>query len=449
MFTKILISNRGEIARRIIRTCKKMQITAVAVYSEADRHAPFVGEADEAYLLGSPKPAESYLNIDKIIEIAKECKAEAIHPGYGFLSENAAFAERCGKEGIVFIGPSPEVIRKMGKKIEARLEMERAGLKVVPGKSARLAGLEDAVHQASLIGYPVMLKASAGGGGIGMGALYSEEELIKAYEGHQSRAESFFSDSDMYLEKLIENARHIEIQVLADSFGNVIHLGDRECSVQRRNQKVIEEAPSPALDAASREEAGQAAVLAARQIGYRNAGTFEFLLGEDGGLYFLEMNTRLQVEHAVTEEVTGIDLVEQQIKIAAGHPLSYAQSEVWMTGHSMEARIYAEDPLTFFPSPGTITSLQLPDSPDLRHDIGVVEGNTISPFYDGMFAKLIVKAESREVCIRLMRESLKQYKVEGIKTNIPMLLEVIGHEEFRKGNLSTQFVTEFYTRKDG
>lgn len=449
LFTKILIANRGEIASRIIRTCKRLNIATVAVYSEADSEAPFVRQADEAYLLGNPQPMNSYNNIEKIMAIAKQTNSSAIHPGYGFLSENPLLAVRCQEEGIVFIGPKADVIEKMGKKIEARKAMEVAGLPVVPGISFPLKNVEDAAIEAQKIGYPIMLKASAGGGGIGMGVIRDENELRKAYEGHQKRAQTFFNNGDMFIEKLVLNPRHIEIQVLVDTHGNGVYLGERECSIQRRNQKVIEEAPSPFVSAAKREEMGKAAVKAALVIGYENAGTFEFMMDEEQNYYFLEMNTRLQVEHPITEEVTGFDLVEQQIKIAAGEKLDFTQADVQLQGHAIEARIYAEDPQTFYPSPGKIVALTLPEGPSIRHDIGVEVNSAVSPFYDGMFAKLIVKGENREQCIANLEEALAGYQVGGIKTNLSMIKQVIQHEQFRKGNTTTSFVEKYYLNREG
>ncbi|MFS0782110.1 acetyl/propionyl/methylcrotonyl-CoA carboxylase subunit alpha [Bacillus sp. 1P06AnD] len=448
MFKKILIANRGEIASRIIRTCKKMGITAVAVYSEADTGAPFVQEADEAYCIGGPRPQDSYNNGDALIAAAKEAGCEAIHPGYGFLSENPEFAEKCQLEGILFIGPNPEVIRMMGKKIESRHAMEAAGLPVVPGISFALKDVDDAIEQAKAIGYPIMLKASAGGGGIGMGAVHSEEELMKSFHGQQKRAQTFFNNGDMFMEKLIEQPRHIEIQVLFDSFGNGVYIGERECSIQRRNQKVIEEAPSPIVTEELRKKMGEAAVKAAKSIGYANAGTFEFMMDNNGDYYFLEMNTRLQVEHPVTEGVSGLDLVEQQIRIANGEELPFSQEDITLSGHSIEARIYAEDPVTFFPSPGTITRFSVPDGEGVRNDVGVKSGYTVTPFYDGMIAKLVVTGENRNQCIQRMEQALNQYHVEGVKTNISMVQEIIGHGEFRGGNTHTGFVDTYYTNKE-
>lgn len=443
MFQKILIANRGEIAARIIRTCKRMGITTVAVYSEADRDAVHVRMADEAYRIGGPRVNESYLHMDKIIETAKEAKVDAIHPGYGLLSENADFARACEENGLVFIGPTPEVIQKMGSKIEARKTMKEAGVPIVPGNDRPLAHVEEAVAAAEEIGYPVMLKASAGGGGIGMQIVRNEEELRKAFEGNKMRAENFFGDGAMFLEKLIENPRHIEIQVLADQESVTVYLGERECSIQRRHQKVIEEAPSPFLDEQTRMKMGEDAVRAAKAIGYRNAGTVEFIVDEDKNYYFLEMNTRLQVEHPVTEEITGIDLVEQQIKIAAGEKLTFQQQDIEFTGHAIEARIYAEDPKTFFPSPGDITTLQLPEGDHIRHELSVEEGSKVTPFYDPMIGKLIVKGKDRDEAVERLAKALEAYNVEGIKTNIPTLVQITQHPEFKQGNTTTGFIQEY------
>lgn len=443
MIRKILIANRGEIASRIIRTCKKLGILTVAVHSEADSDSPFVGLADEAYLLGGPRVQESYLNVNKILEIAKETGAEAIHPGYGFLSENADFARSCEEAGLIFIGPKPEIIQQMGNKVEARKKMEQAGLPLVPGFSRPLIDSAEATAVAEKIGYPVMLKAAAGGGGIGMQAVANEDELTKAFEGNQKRAQLFFGNGDMFIEKLIEKPRHIEIQVLADSFGNAVYLWERECSVQRRHQKVVEEAPSSFLDEETRNRMGMAAVKAVKSIGYSNAGTLEFLVDADKNFYFLEMNTRLQVEHPVTEEITGLDLVEQQIKIASGNKLDFTQSEIKQDGHSIEVRIYAEDPKTFYPAPGRITTMELPEGEGVRHELAVHGTSVVSHFYDPMIAKLVVSGDSRDNAIERLREALASYKIEGIKTNLPLLMEIISHEAFSKGDTTTDFIAKY------
>ncbi|RLL46813.1 acetyl-CoA carboxylase biotin carboxylase subunit [Oceanobacillus piezotolerans] len=443
MFNKILIANRGEIASRIIRTCKRMGIQTVAIYSEADKDAPHVSHADEAYLIGKPRVNESYLNIEKIIEVAKESRAEAVHPGYGLLSENPHFSNACVEAGLIFIGPSGTVIAQMGSKIEARKTMEAANVPLVPGINYALQDNKEAAKVAAAIGYPLMLKASSGGGGIGMQVVNNQEELMKAFEGNQKRAMDFFGDGAMYLEKFIGNPRHIEIQILADQHGNIIHLGERECSIQRRNQKVIEEAPSPFLDEETRIRMGEAAVQAARSIGYTNAGTIEFIVDENKNFFFLEMNTRLQVEHPITEEITGIDLVEKQIRVAAGEALSLKQTDVTYKGHAIEARIYAEDPTTFFPSPGKISYLETPEAPHIRHELAIHSNSQVTPFYDPMIAKLIVKAETREEAIKYMADALKEYKIKGIKTNIPMLINTILHPAFLRGETTTDFVKKY------
>lgn len=367
MFQKILIANRVEIAVRIIKTCQKLGIRTVAIYSEADENALHVKMANEAYLVGGPRVQESYLNLEKIIEIAKKTNAEAIHPGYGLLSENPSFPVRCKEEGIVFIGPSEEIITKMGSKIESRIAMQAADVPVVPGITTNIETAEEAIEIAKQIGYPLMLKASAGGGGIGMQLMETEQTLTKAFESNKTRAQNFFGNGEMYLERYIADAHHIEIQLLADTHGNTVYLWERECSVQRRNQKVIEEAPSPFLDEGTRKAMGEVAVQAAKALGYTNAGTVEFLVDDQKNFYFLEMNTRLQVEHPVTEEITGLDLVEQQLLIACGEKLSFTQDDIKRSGHAIEARIYAEDPKTFFPSPGKITDLTLPTNVRIDH----------------------------------------------------------------------------------
>ncbi|MBP1965644.1 acetyl-CoA carboxylase biotin carboxylase subunit [Paenibacillus aceris] len=447
MFKKILIANRGEIAARVIRTCKSLGIATVCIYSEADKKAPHIKLADEAYGVGGPKVAESYLNIEKILEIARLSQSEAIHPGYGLLSENAEFARCCEEAGIVFIGPSADVISRMGSKIESRNIIEKAGVPVVPGISYPLADAEEAARVASCIGYPVMLKASAGGGGIGMQIVRSESEIQKAFEGNRKRASDFFGDGAMYIEKVVENPRHIEIQILADSYGNTVFLWERECSIQRRHQKVVEEAPSTYLDELTRGKMGEAAVMAAKSIGYRNAGTIEFLVDENKNFFFLEMNTRLQVEHTITEEITGLDLVAEQLRIAAGHSLNFGQSDVKLGGHAIEVRIYAEDPKTFFPSPGTITKFAIPEGQGIRHELAVYEGSLVTPFYDPMIAKLVVKGKDRNEAIDRLQEALAHYQVQGIKTNIPMLQEVIAHPAFRSGDTTTDFVAKYILEK--
>ncbi|TKC18361.1 acetyl-CoA carboxylase biotin carboxylase subunit [Robertmurraya kyonggiensis] len=443
MFSKILIANRGEIAARIIRTCKKIGIQTVGIYSEADADAPYVNLADEAYCIGKPRVHESYLQIDKIIETAKASGAEAIHPGYGLLSENAEFPRKCEEAGIVFIGPRPDVIEKMGSKIAARNAMKEAGVPVVPGTEKAVADVNEAIAASEQIGYPVMLKASAGGGGIGMQIVQNDEELLKAFEGNQKRAQMFFGNGEMYIEKYIENPRHIEIQLLADKFGNCVYLWERECSIQRRHQKVVEEAPSPFLDEVTRKNMGEVAVKAALAIGYENTGTIEFLVDEEKNFYFLEMNTRLQVEHPVTEEITGLDLVEEQLRVAVEEKLRWSQEAIKLEGHAIEVRIYAEDPKTFLPSPGKITALVLPSGEGIRHELAVHEASTVTPFYDPMIGKLIVSASTREMAIQRLTEALEQYQIDGIKTNIPMLREVVVHKAYHNGDTTTSFVEKY------
>jgi acetyl-CoA carboxylase biotin carboxylase subunit len=447
MFRKILIANRGEIACRVMRTCQALGIQTVGIYSEADAEAPHVKMADEAFLVGAPPVAQSYLNVDRILEIAKETGAEAVHPGYGLLSENTEFARRVIEAGMKFIGPSIEAIAAMGSKIESRKAMEQAGVPVVPGITRPLADVEEGVQVANEIGYPVMLKASGGGGGIGMQVVHNDEELRKAYEGNQKRAMQFFGDDAMYIEKFIEEPRHVEVQILADEAGNTVYLWERECSIQRRHQKVVEEAPSPFLDEELRRKMGEAAVRAAKSIGYSNAGTIEFLVDKHRNFYFLEMNTRLQVEHPVTEEITGLDLVAEQLRIAAGEALGYAQEDIRLDGHAIEVRIYAEDPKTFFPSPGTITRFAVPTGEAVRNELAVAEGSKVTPFYDPMIAKLIVKGRDRMEAITRMQEALENYHVEGIKTNIPMLREVMRHEAFIAGDTTTDFVAKHIQKK--
>lgn len=444
MFKKVLIANRGEIARRIIRTCKRLNVQTVAVYSEADAASLHVKDSDEAYCVGKPPVAQSYLNIDRILEIAQESGADAVHPGYGLLSENADFAKRCTEAGLTFIGPSAEVIASMGSKLEARKTMKAAGVPIVEGVETPIANVEEAVAIAARLGYPVMLKASAGGGGIGMQLVENSEELAKAFEGNQKRAQSFFGDGTMYMERFIANPHHVEVQIIADHHGNVVPLFERECSIQRRNQKVVEEAPSPFISDETRERMLEASVKAAKHIGYVNAGTIEYLVDANQQFYFLEMNTRLQVEHPVTEEITKLDLVEEQLKIAAKQPLTFTRESIEKEGHAIEVRIYAENPSTFFPSPGIITALELPQGEGIRHECGVEADSTVTPFYDPMISKLIVWGNTRAIACERLIQALRAYKVEGIQTNIPMLLKTVTHEQFLKGNTTTKFVDEYY-----
>lgn len=444
MFKKVLIANRGEIARRVIRTCKRLNVQTVAVYSEADAESLHVKDADEAFCLGKPPVAQSYLNIDRILEVAKESGADAIHPGYGLLSENAQFAKRCTEAGLVFIGPSADVIASMGSKLEARKTMKAAGVPIVEGVETPVKDLAEANEIASRLGYPIMLKASAGGGGIGMQLVENAEQLAKVFEGNQKRAQSFFGDGTMYMERFIADPHHVEVQIIADHEGNVVPLFERECSIQRRNQKVVEEAPSPFISEETRKKMLDVSVKAVQHIGYVNAGTIEYLVDAEQNFYFLEMNTRLQVEHPVTEEITKLDLVEEQLKIAAKQPLAFTRDSIQRKGHAIEVRIYAENPSTFFPSPGTITALELPTGEGIRHECGVEAGTAVTPFYDPMISKLVVWGETRASACERLIEALKAYKVEGIQTNIPMLLKTVTHEQFLKGYTTTKFVDEYY-----
>ena len=443
MFKKILIANRGEIACRIIWACRELGIKTVAVHSEADRDSLHVRFADEAVCIGPASSLQSYLNITQIIAAAEITNVDAIHPGYGFLSENAHFAEVCQECNIAFIGPTPEVIRMMGDKSEARRTMIAAGVPVTPGSEGLIDDEETALREAGRIGYPVMIKATAGGGGRGMRIADNETELLQAYQTARSEAEVAFKNSGVYLERYIANPRHIEIQILGDSHGNVIHMGERECSIQRRHQKLIEESPSPAVSYELRQEMGRVAVEACRRIGYSNAGTIEFLLDESGQFYFMEMNTRIQVEHPVTEQVTVSDLVAAQIRIAAGEEIGYAQDDLIFVGHSIECRINAEDPDTFRPSPGRITSLNLPTGPGVRVDTAIYNGYFVPPYYDSLVAKVIVHSRTRERAIARMRRALEAMVVEGIKTTIPIHLKILDDPDFIAGRLSTRFMDRF------
>jgi acetyl-CoA carboxylase biotin carboxylase subunit len=456
MFKKILIANRGEIAVRVIRACHEMGIAAVAVYSDVDRASLHVRKADEAYPIGAPAASESYLNIQKILDVAARSGADAIHPGYGFLSENAQFARACADARIKFIGPTAAAMDALGSKTKARQAMERAGVPIVPGTSRGLESFEQAGEVAARIGYPVMLKAAAGGGGKGMRLVHAREDLKSALEGARSEAERSFGDSEVYIEKAIINPRHIEMQVLADEHGNIVYLGERECSLQRRHQKVLEEAPSPLVDADMRRRMGEVAVRVAQAAGYTNAGTVEFLVGQpeaqknqQRAFYFLEMNTRLQVEHPVTELVTGLDLVHLQIRIAAGERLPFTQDEVQIRGHAIECRIYAEDPdNNYFPSPGKITSLLQPSGPGIRRDSGVYEGWTVPMDYDPLLAKLIGYGTDREQAISRLTRGLSEYFVGGIKTNIPLFRRILNDPDFRAAKIDTGFLDRLLKRKE-
>jgi acetyl-CoA carboxylase biotin carboxylase subunit len=446
MFKKILIANRGEIAVRIIRACRELNIPAVAVFSDADRHSLHVRYADEAYYLGPSKASESYLRGDKILQIARECGADAIHPGYGFLAERADFSQACQDQSITFIGPKPSSIAAMGDKQQARHTVAEAGVPVVPGTEGQ-GDLPDKelLEIASEIGFPLLIKPSAGGGGKGMREVNNKDEMSDLLTAARREAESSFGDGNIYLEKLIQGARHIEIQILADSHGNVIHLGERECSIQRRHQKLVEEAPSPFIgdDQELRNAIGEVALQAARSVDYLNAGTIEFLVDKDKGYYFLEMNTRLQVEHPVTELVTGIDIVKEQISIAAGKKLQYSQDDVKLNGWAMECRINAEDPYNgFIPSTGVINQSLLPAGPGVRMDSGIYSGFEISPYYDALIAKLIVHEASRQETIDRMKRALEEYRVIGVKTNIPFHQHLLNNSDFVKGDFNTQFVED-------
>ncbi len=441
MFKKILIANRGEIAVRIIRACRELGISSVAVYSERDRAALHVRHADEAYPIGPALAAESYLNIARILETAKLSGAEAIHPGYGFLAENAKFARACADAGIKFIGPSPEAMERLGSKTRARQHLEKAGVPVVPGSSRGLTSKEQAEEVAAKIGYPVMLKAAAGGGGMGMRLVEEPGQVKSALEAAQSEALRAFGDGEVYLEKAVINPRHIEMQVLADEHGHTVYLGERECSLQRRHQKVLEEAPSPLLDSDLRRRMGEVAVRVARSGGYSNAGTVEFLVDQDRNFYFLEMNTRLQVEHPVTELVAGLDLVHLQILIAAHKKLPFGQDEVQLRGHAIECRIYAEDPENnYFPSPGKITLLVTPSGPGIRHDSGIYEDWTVPSDYDPLLAKLIGYGADRAQAVARLERALDEYFVGGIKTNLSLFRRILEDADFRRAKIDTGYL---------
>ncbi|EGK13056.1 acetyl-CoA carboxylase, biotin carboxylase [Desmospora sp. 8437] len=433
---KLLIANRGEIARRILRTCRQRGIQTVAVHSEADRDLPFVREADEAVCIGPPPVAQSYLNMDAILDAARDTGADAIHPGYGLLSENAEFAGRVEEAGLIFVGSSPEVIARMGDKVTARRHMEEAGIPVVPGSDG-IRDLAEASREAARIGYPVMLKASAGGGGIGMEVLHSEADLEKAFTSARGRAQAYFGDGTLFMERFIESPRHVEVQVFADGKGRTLHLFERECSVQRRNQKVVEESPSPSIRPETREALCRAAVQAAKAVGYTGAGTVEFLVDPGEDFFFLEMNTRLQVEHPVTEMVTGLDLVALQLDVAEGKPLPFGQDRIESGGHALEYRIYAEDPDRYYPSPGTLKAFAPPEGEGIRVDAGVETGSVVAPFYDPMIAKCVVWGKDREEALARSLKALSSFRVEGIKCNLPLLIRILEQPEFRRGKYDT------------
>ncbi|OAA83018.1 acetyl-CoA carboxylase biotin carboxylase subunit [Clostridium ljungdahlii] len=441
MFNKILIANRGEIAVRIIRACREMGIETVAVYSEADRDALHTQMADEAICIGPASPKESYLNVQNIISATVLSGAQAIHPGFGFLSENSKFASICEQCNITFIGPTPECIDNMGNKSNARDIMGKAGVPIVPGSDGAIKTNEELLETARKIGYPVMIKASAGGGGRGIRVVYDESEIIKNYENAKAEASAAFGDDTIYLEKFIERPKHVEIQILGDNFENVVYLGERDCSMQRRNQKVMEEAPSKVVTEELRKSMGETAVRAAKAVHYNNAGTVEFLLDKNNNYYFMEMNTRIQVEHAITEMVTGIDLVKEQIKIAAGEKLDFSQEDVKITGHSIECRINAEDVKRgFMPSPGKIKDLYVPGGFNVRVDSAVYSGYNIPPYYDSMIAKLIVYGKDRDEAICRMRRALGEFIIEGVSTNIDFQFELIDSKEFIEGTYDTKFI---------
>jgi len=440
MFQKILVANRGEIALRIICACKELGIATVAVYSEADRNSLHVRFADEAVCIGPPRSSESYLNIPHVISAAEITNVDAIHPGYGFLSENANFAKVCEASEITFIGPKPEVIEMMGEKDRARREMKTAGLPTIPGSDGVVEGEEQLAKEAHRIGYPLILKAAAGGGGRGMRMVKSEQDLLAAYQTARSEAQQAFGTPDVYIEKFLEHPRHIEIQVLGDQHGKVIHLGERECTIQRRHQKLVEESPSPVLEAKRRKELGGKVTRALEKIGYTNAGTVEFLMDVDGAIYFIEMNTRIQVEHPVTEFVTGVDLVKAQIRVAAGEKIEDAAGEISFSGHSIECRINAEDPETFVPSAGRITTFQAPGGTGVRVDSAAYTGALIPPYYDSLVAKLIVKGRDRGEAIGRMKRALEMFVIEGIKTSIPLQRRIMADPDFASGKFDTHFI---------
>lgn len=442
MFKKILIANRGEIALRVIRTCREMGIKTVAVYSTADKDSLHVRFADEAVCIGKPQSSDSYLNIPHIMAAAEITNADAVHPGYGFLAENARFSQICGDHGIKFIGPTPEMINKMGDKITAKDTMIKAGVPVVPGGEGLLESLEEAKSLAKAIGYPVILKATAGGGGKGMRVVWEEAEMEKAYTTAKVEAAASFKNDGVYMEKFVEEPRHIEIQIAGDQYGTVCHLSERDCSIQRRHQKLVEESPSPFMTPDLRQKMGEAAIKAASAINYESVGTVEFLVDKHRNFYFMEMNTRIQVEHCVTEEVVSYDLIKEQIKIAMGEKISGRNYEPQM--HAIECRINAEDPYNDFrPSPGKITTLHTPGGHGVRVDSHVYTGYVIPPYYDSMIGKLITVAQTREEAINTMYRALSEYVIEGVKTTIPFHLQLMQHEDFRKGNFTTKFLESF------
>ena len=447
MIEKLLIANRGEIALRILRACREMGIQTVAVHSTADANAMHVRLADESVCIGPPAARDSYLNMSAILSAASITGADAIHPGYGFLSENADFAEMVEEHGIAFVGPSAQHIRLMGDKIAAKKAAKDSGIPVVPGSDGEVLNFEDAKRWAAKIGYPVLIKASAGGGGRGMKVAKTEDELHDAFDMARNEAEAAFGNGAVYMERYLDRPRHIEVQVLADSEGNVVHLGERDCSLQRRHQKVLEEAPSPALNADERAKIGKTVADAVRKLGYRSAGTVEFLY-ENGEFFFIEMNTRLQVEHPVTEAVTGLDLVREMIRIAEGHPLSFTQEEVRFNGHAIECRINAEDPFTFTPSPGTVNEYHAPGGLGVRVDSGLYSGYRVPPHYDSMIAKLIVHGRNRDECLMRLRRALLEFVIDGIKTTVPLHQKLIENDEFINGAYDIHWMEEYLRKLD-
>lgn len=444
---KILIANRGEIASRVIRTCKKLGIESVAIYSEADAALPYVKEADQAFLIGPPPVQQSYLQGDAIIELALREKVDAIHPGYGLLSENHEFVRAVEQAGLIFIGPAAETIEKMGDKIVSRKTMQQAEVPVIPGTDEGVSALSEAVQIAREIGYPIMLKASAGGGGVGMIRCENEQALSQHFESTKKRAQMYFGNDAVFLEKYITNARHIEVQIFGDAEGNIVHLFERNCSVQRRNQKVIEEAPSPFLSQQTKNQLYLAAINAAKAVQYQNAGTVEFIVDEQEQVYFLEMNTRLQVEHPITEEITGVDLVEWQIEVAKGNPLPVAdQASIRCSGHALEFRLYAEDPVTFLPSPGTLQALTLPEIEGIRIDNGYEEGKQVTPYYDPLIAKIIVRGARRDEAMNKAKAYIEMIRVAGIRANHPLFLRVLEEPSFVEGHYTTAITQQMTTK---
>jgi acetyl-CoA carboxylase biotin carboxylase subunit len=445
MFKKVLIANRGEIAVRIIKACQELGVNTVAIYSDVDKKAPHVQLADESICLGDPTPIQSYLNIPKIIKVAREVGAEAIHPGYGFLAENPDFAHSCNDIGIKFIGPSFKVISLMGDKIEAKKTMEKAGIPVIPGYHGLKQDNKSLIEEGKKIGFPLLVKAVAGGGGKGMRIVHSEDRLNEAIDSAKRESKSSFGNDTVFLEKYLDKPRHIEFQILADEHGNIIHLFERECSIQRRHQKIIEETPSPVMTPQLRKKMGDAAIAATKAAGYTNAGTVEFMIDKNLNFYFMEMNTRLQVEHPITEMTTGIDLAKWQLKIASGEKLTIKQKDLIQRGHAIECRIYAENPAKgFLPSTGTLEQVEVPTGPNIRDDSGIYTGMKITPYYDPMLAKIITYAENRDENINKMIWALSHYVIMGVTTNISFLKKVVEHEEFRKGNITTHFIDNYF-----